>query len=213
MEDDKITDAEAERMLEVEHAKAMRGLQRIRMRGTDGARVIQVIETKSVRGSGTLDDMCRPIRQYWDFDGNLLAEYDPCQGDKDATVIPVDDVQSALAHLRSEQERRKDYGKEDLTECMKAAQQTLAIVNKLESFDADIAQDIIKAMAEHAVSGWLQDRLYQTNEQRGMMIMALLCAQASLSGCGFTEEERNKARQVLNDFYRRWYSPDPCGAE
>ncbi len=104
-------------------------------------------------------------------------------------------------------------GKEELTECMKAAQQTLAIVDKLESFDADIAQDIIKAMAEHAVSGWLQDKLYQTNEQRGMMIMALLCAQASLSGYGFTEEERNKVRQALNDFYRRWYSPGPCGAD
>ncbi|MGN0305784.1 MAG: carboxypeptidase [Lachnospiraceae bacterium] len=50
-----------------------------RPRGTDCARVIQVIETSSIRGTGLdEDDMCRVVRQYWDFDGNLLAENDPC---------------------------------------------------------------------------------------------------------------------------------------
>lgn len=48
-------------------------------RGTDEARVIQVIETKSIRGAGTQEDLCRPIRQYWNFKGELLAEYDPCK--------------------------------------------------------------------------------------------------------------------------------------
>lgn len=52
-------------------------------RGTDSARVIQVIETKSVRGTGTNEDMCRPITQYWDFDGNLLAENDLCAKEKE----------------------------------------------------------------------------------------------------------------------------------
>ena len=47
-------------------------------RGTDSARVIQVIETVSIRGIGTDEDICRQVKQYWDFDGKLLAENDPC---------------------------------------------------------------------------------------------------------------------------------------
>lgn len=50
----------------------------VRPRGTDEARVIQVIETKSIRGNGTENDLCRMVTQYWDFEGNLLAEKDPC---------------------------------------------------------------------------------------------------------------------------------------
>ena len=49
-----------------------------RPRGTDSAKVIQVIETQSLRGVGTQEDICRCVTQYWDFDGNLLAESDPC---------------------------------------------------------------------------------------------------------------------------------------
>ena len=47
-----------------------------RPRGTDTAKVVQVIETRSLRGSGTSGDLCREVVQYWDFDGNLLAERD-----------------------------------------------------------------------------------------------------------------------------------------
>lgn len=55
-----------------------------RPRGTDGARVIQVIETMALRGSGENEsDMCREVKQYWDFDGNLLAENDPCAKEKE----------------------------------------------------------------------------------------------------------------------------------
>lgn len=50
----------------------------VRPRGTDSARVIRVIETISIRGRGTDDDICRMVTQYWDFKGNLLAENDPC---------------------------------------------------------------------------------------------------------------------------------------
>ncbi|MGI6042143.1 MAG: carboxypeptidase [Candidatus Alectryocaccobium sp.] len=46
----------------------------VRPRGTDSARVIQVIETRSIKGRGTPDDPCRVIIQYWEFDGNLLTE-------------------------------------------------------------------------------------------------------------------------------------------
>ncbi len=52
-----------------------------RPRGTDSARVIQVIVTEAIKGLGTEKDMCRTVTQYWDFEGNLLAENDPCQED------------------------------------------------------------------------------------------------------------------------------------
>lgn len=48
----------------------------VRPRGTDNARVIQVIETKSLRGLGTEKDPVREVTQYWDFDGKFLAEMD-----------------------------------------------------------------------------------------------------------------------------------------
>jgi len=47
-----------------------------RPRGTDSAKIIQVIETKSLRGMGTNEDMCRYVMQYWSLDGKLLAEND-----------------------------------------------------------------------------------------------------------------------------------------
>ncbi len=40
------------------------------------ARVIQVIEVAANRGAGTKKDPVRKITQYWDFEGNLLAERD-----------------------------------------------------------------------------------------------------------------------------------------
>lgn len=49
----------------------------VRPRGTDSARVIQVIETKSLKGRGVDSDPVRVIKQFWDFDGNLIAESDP----------------------------------------------------------------------------------------------------------------------------------------
>lgn len=44
--------------------------------GTSSAKVIQVIETKAKRGIGTKKDPIRVVTQYWDFDGNFLAEMD-----------------------------------------------------------------------------------------------------------------------------------------
>lgn len=45
-----------------------------RPRGTDGARVIQVIETQAIEGYGTPEDPIIIKKQYWDFEGNLLGE-------------------------------------------------------------------------------------------------------------------------------------------
>jgi len=52
-------------------------------RGVDNARVIQVIETEALRGAGIEDDVCRSVKQYWDFNGNLLAENDPFTKEKE----------------------------------------------------------------------------------------------------------------------------------
>lgn len=54
-----------------------------RPRGTDSAKVIQVIETTALRGEGTEKDKCREVKQYWNFDGNFLAEFDPCTKEKE----------------------------------------------------------------------------------------------------------------------------------
>lgn len=64
-------------------------------RGTDEAKVIQVIETKSLRGEGNGIDPCRIITQYWDFDGRLLAENDP--GMEDAETNSA--YKKVLGHL------------------------------------------------------------------------------------------------------------------
>lgn len=40
------------------------------------ARVIQVIEVNTTRGTGTQKDPVREITQYWALDGKLLAERD-----------------------------------------------------------------------------------------------------------------------------------------
>lgn len=55
----------------------------VRPRGTDSAKVIQVIQTKALAGVGTEDDPCRIMIQYWDIEGNLLAEYDPHEKEKE----------------------------------------------------------------------------------------------------------------------------------
>ena len=49
----------------------------VRPRGTESAQVIQVIKTESLRGEGTEKEPCRIVKQYWSFDGELLAENDP----------------------------------------------------------------------------------------------------------------------------------------
>lgn len=46
-------------------------------RGVDSAKVIQVIETKSSRGSGEIDQPVRIVYEYWTLDGMKLAESDP----------------------------------------------------------------------------------------------------------------------------------------
>lgn len=51
-----------------------------RPRGTDSAKVIQVIETKACVGRGTEQDPNRVVTQYWSLEGKLLAKDDPAAG-------------------------------------------------------------------------------------------------------------------------------------
>lgn len=55
----------------------MKENKNVRPRGTDAAKVIQVIETISIKGNGTEDDPARAVKQYWSFDGAMIAENDP----------------------------------------------------------------------------------------------------------------------------------------
>jgi len=48
----------------------------LRANATKSAKVIQVIETVAIRGTGTEKDPVRCITQYWDLEGNFLAEND-----------------------------------------------------------------------------------------------------------------------------------------
>ena len=54
-----------------------------RPRGTDSAKVIQVIETKALAGRGTYDEPCRTVTQYWNLEGELLAVNDPCRKEEE----------------------------------------------------------------------------------------------------------------------------------
>lgn len=51
-------------------------METVKPRGTDNAKVIKVIKTKSLIGKGTQENPARYIYQYWDFKGNLLASHD-----------------------------------------------------------------------------------------------------------------------------------------
>ena len=65
---------------EGEQAKEMNSVcqsKNVRPRGTDSAKVIQVIEKISLRGIGTDTDPVRAVKQFWNFEGELLAESDP----------------------------------------------------------------------------------------------------------------------------------------
>lgn len=49
----------------------------LRPNGTSSVRVIQVIETRALRGEGSEEDKCREVVQYWSLNGEFLAESDP----------------------------------------------------------------------------------------------------------------------------------------
>ena len=46
-------------------------------RGTDSARIVEVIETRSLMGEWTESDPYRAVIQYWHKNGDLIATIDP----------------------------------------------------------------------------------------------------------------------------------------
>ena len=64
------------------------------------AKVIQVIVTEEYRGAGIVGDPYRNVPQYWDFEGELLAEKDDF--DKHETKILV--LNSNIIKTLSERE-------------------------------------------------------------------------------------------------------------
>lgn len=46
----------------------------IKPRGTDSAKVIKVIRTMSLKGTGSENDPCRLVAQYWTLSGRLICE-------------------------------------------------------------------------------------------------------------------------------------------
>lgn len=59
------------------------------------AKVIQVIEVDTIKGNGKTT-ILRPVKQYWSFDGMLLAEADPCAGEDE---VPKDEYKERVARL------------------------------------------------------------------------------------------------------------------
>lgn len=66
----------------------MEANKNVRPRGTDSAKVIQVIETISLKGSGTDTDPVRAVKQFWSFDGELIAENDPFISEEYERLFP-----------------------------------------------------------------------------------------------------------------------------
>ena len=56
----------------------MNNKRTVHFKGVDSVRVLPVIETRTPIGTGTYTDLSRQLIQYWDLEGRLLAEYDPC---------------------------------------------------------------------------------------------------------------------------------------
>lgn len=46
----------------------------VRPRGCDGAKEVTVIQTVSLRGTGTLNDLCHLVEEYWTKDGKKIGE-------------------------------------------------------------------------------------------------------------------------------------------
>lgn len=55
-------------------------------KGVDSVKVLPVIETRTTIGTGTDTDLFRQLIQYWDLEGRLLAEYDPCSANFERQV-------------------------------------------------------------------------------------------------------------------------------
>lgn len=77
-----------------------------RPKGTDSAKVISVIETKSLRGCGTEGDPCRIVTQYWSLEGKFLAEHDGLNESMDVCPEHEPRAEDAAVNVASLKEGR-----------------------------------------------------------------------------------------------------------
>ena len=81
-----------------------------RATGTKSAKVIQVIETRSIKGLGTESDPAREVVQYWDLEGNHLATFDKCliyhiaKLEEELSKKAISECQKAAEHLRIQED-------------------------------------------------------------------------------------------------------------
>lgn len=77
----------------------------VRVDGPKSVRVISVIEVKAKRGLGIEKDPVREITQYWDMDGNFLAESDSDPQFNSDQVIWESERLKAIVENHSESEK------------------------------------------------------------------------------------------------------------
>lgn len=75
-----------------------------RLDGPSSVKVINVVEVKAKRGLGIEKDSVREITQYWDMDGNFLAESDSdCQFISDQAIWESERLKAIVEnHLENE---------------------------------------------------------------------------------------------------------------
>lgn len=75
-----------------------------RLDGPSSVKVINVVEVKAKRGLGIEKDPVREITQYWDMDGNFLAESDSdCQFISDQAIWESERLKAIVEnHLENE---------------------------------------------------------------------------------------------------------------
>ena len=75
-----------------------------RLDGPNSVKVIKVIEVKAKRGLGIEKDPVREITQYWDMDGNFLAESDSdCQFISDQTIWESERMKAIIEDFSKDQ--------------------------------------------------------------------------------------------------------------
>lgn len=151
-----------------------------RPRGTDSAKVIQIIETKTVRGSGQKDDFYRTVTQYWDFEGRLLAENDICAKDQ-----------------------QKTYGYQlNKEEAMKLLDGKFATDDSTVLGYSQILGGLINALMRNGDIGWFSNK-----DGTVMLITALLYGRAALEANPDISAHLQGKIKEFRDFCRRYFDP------
>lgn len=151
-----------------------------RPRGTDSAKVIQIIETKTLRGSGQKDDLYRTVTQYWDFEGRLLAEDDVCAKDR----------QKKYGYQLSKEEVMEMLGREFPTS-------DSAIMAQSQTLDG-----LIKNLLRNGDAGWFSGK-----DGTVALITALLYGRAALEANSDINAHLQGKVEEFRGFCERYFEP------